>query len=706
MCIRDRLETDADLNLEPFDEEDYNLTFKSTGTVESLTNQKLTVSGRTVTLSGLDTASGAAVLTVTWKKVNVKPKAKVFKRATTYTISKSSKTQSGTGLMKLNDGLTYDTAYGNRVQDQRLSLGVCDVAEVLAVLESSSTSDAQFPILQLTNLNSNILNAIVGETIVGKTSGASGVFVATNGSDEISFVSQNENAFEIGEEIIFEETNVSGVVQSFTPGDRDIRNNFELDPGQRLDYVDYSALIRKEDTEAPTRRLTIVYNNFVIDEADPGDFVTVNSYERKLYGTVLPVINGINSADIIDLRPRVTSTIDGKAPWEFEARVFVPGTSSSSHVVAKDKSFNLSYEYYLGRIDKLFLSKEGIFTLSKGVPSELPKLPNTLDNALEVATINLPPYVYNTSDVNLTIARHKRFRMKDIVTLENRIKNIEYYTSLSLLEVETSNMSLRDPQTNLERFKSGFFVDNFKSVAGGDVTNRQYKASIDSTSGRLRPQHYTTSIDLLLGSEAIVGAATSSNPSADYRFVEDLGDANVKRVGDVICLDYSDTVYLENNFATRIENVNPFAVVNWIGQVELNPGTDTWIETRRTTATYDIEGSFNSTMGITGADSNTGLSPIDWGSWETTWTGSSVDTGPTLFSRTDTEVTGRSSQRGSFQRGSHIPLGRGIPITTTTNFLDTTFNFREQTTTTTTNQTREGIPVSYTHLTLPTKRIE
>ena len=101
------------------------------------------------------------LLTVTWKKVNVKPKAKVFKRATTYTVSKSSKTQSGTGLMKLNDGLTYDTAYGNRVQDQRLSLGVCDVAEVLAVLESSSTSDAQFPILQLTNLNSNILNAIV-----------------------------------------------------------------------------------------------------------------------------------------------------------------------------------------------------------------------------------------------------------------------------------------------------------------------------------------------------------------------------------------------------------------------------------------------------------------------------------------------------------------------------------------------------------------
>ena len=679
------LETDADLTLEPFDEEDYNLTFKTTGKTENLTNQKLTVSGRTVTLSGLDSASGAAVLTVTWKKVNVKPKAKVFKRVTTYTISKSNKTQSGTGLMKLNDGLTYDTAYGNRVQDQRLSLGACDVAEVLAVLESSSTSDAQFPLLELTNLNSNILNAIVGETIVGKTSGASAVFVATNGSNQVSFVSQNENSFEIGEEVIFEETQVAGVVQTFTPGDRDIRNNFEFDPGQRLDYVDFSALVRKEGTEAPTRRITVVYNNFVIDESDPGDFVTVNSYERKLYGSVIPFINGIPASDVIDLRPRVTSTIAGKAPWEFEARVFNAGTSSSSHIVAKDKSFNLSYEYYLGRIDKLFLSKEGIFTLSQGVPSELPKLPNTIDNALEVATIAIPPYLFDTANVSLSLAKHKRYRMKDINVIENRLKNVEYYTSLSLLEVETSNMSLRDPQTNLERFKSGFFVDNFKSVTGGDVTSGNFRASIDAAAGRLRPQHYTTSIDLLLGSEAIVGAATSSNPSADYRFVEDLGDTNVKRIGDVVCLNYSDTIYLENNFATRIENVNPFAVVNWIGQVELNPGTDTWIETRRTTATYDIEGSFNSTMGITGADSNTGLSPVDWGSWETTWTGSSIDTGPSLFSRTDTEVTGRSTKRGKFQKM------RGIPITTTTNFLDTTFDFKEQTTTTTTNQTREGI---------------
>ena len=682
------LETDADLTLEPFDEEDYNLSFKSTGVVESLTDQKLTVSGRTVTLSGLSVASGDAVLTVTFRKVNVKPKSKVLKRATTYTINKSAKTESGTGLMKLNDGLTYDTTYSNRVQDKRISLGVCDVAYVLAILESSTTSDPQLPTLELTNLNSNLLNALKGETIVGKNSGASAVFVETNGSNEVNFVYQNENTFEVGETVTFEETNVQGIVQTFVPGDKDIQNNFEFDAGQQLDYVDYSAIIRRSGTEAPTRRITVIYNNYVIDAADPGDFVTVNSYDSKLYKDSLPNVGGLYASDIIDLRPRVTSTVAGRSPQEFLARQFVPGTSSTTNIIARDKNFNISYDYYVGRIDKLFLSKEGIFSVVKGAPSEQPKLPNTIDNSLEVATITMNPYVYDTATVKLSLAKHKRFRMKDIATIENRVKNVEYYTSLSLLEVETSNMSLRDPQTNLDRFKSGFFVDNFKSVSSGDVMNKQFKASIDSSEGKLRPQHYTTSIDLLLGSEAIVGAATSSNPSADYRFAGDLGDSNVRRVGDVVCLNYDDSIFLENKFATRIVNVNPFAVVNWIGQVELNPATDTWVETRRTAATYDIEGSFNSFMGMTGADSNTGLSPIDWGGWETTWTGRSSTLGPQTRMDVETTVLSRQVQK----RGPFVgPRRGGIPITTTTNFLERRDVFRNETTVTTRNQTREGI---------------
>jgi len=190
----------------------------------------------------------------------------------------------------------------------------------------------------------------------------------------------------------------------------------------------------------------------------------------------------------------------------------------------------------LGRIDKLYLSKDGKFFVNAGVPSLEPKEPNPVDNCLEISTIVIPPYVYDVSDVKNILSSHKRYRMKDISNLEDRLKNVEYYTSLSLLETDTKNLTLRDEQTQLDRFKCGFFVDNFKSIFGGGLGNPAYKCSIDTANGYLRPQHYTTSLDLLLGSEAVIGVGNTSNPDADLRFVTDLGSPNTKKVGDVVCL--------------------------------------------------------------------------------------------------------------------------------------------------------------------------
>ena len=63
---------------------------------------------------------------------------------------------------------------------------------------------------------------------------------------------------------------------------------------------------------------------------------------------------------------------------------------------------------------------------------------------------------------NFLSADYKRFRMQDIKKLDDRIKNLEYYTTLSLLEKETANFFIPDNE-GLNRFKSGFFVDNFSS---------------------------------------------------------------------------------------------------------------------------------------------------------------------------------------------------------------------------------------------------
>ena len=110
-----------------------------------------------------------------------------------------------------------------------------------------------------------------------------------------------------------------------------------------------------------------------------------------------------------------------------------------------------------------------------------------------------------------------------------------------------------------------------------------------------------------MGSEAVIGSSGTADPSAILRFVKDLGTPNTIKKGDVVCLNYEDVVYFANKFATRSENVNPFHVVNWIGAIELNPATDTWIETRKTRRTADIEGNYRTTDWQTGADSNTGF---------------------------------------------------------------------------------------------------
>jgi len=694
------LETDTSLTLEPYDEEYYNLSFAN-GDVEQLNNQKLTVSGRTVSLQNIS-QDGPARLTVTFLKEDLKPKNKVYNRCSELIVSGSSNTSSGVAGTSLADGLTYNSLYGTRVQDKNICLNVPDVEELLAVYESSDSNDPDLPRLVLTNLNANILNSIKGELVFGQASRAAARLVSNNSTNEVEVVFLNEKTFVTGERVTFKESQITAIVSSFVQGDRDITSSFVLNPNQKPEYSDYSYVTRRSDDSPPTKKLKIIFNNYTIDSNDNGHFVTVDSYAKDRYTSDLPIISNIAASDIIDVRPRVVPfnvSTATKSPFEFGSRVFTTGSNSSPYNFAKGRSINLGYSYYLGRIDKLYLSKDGKFFVNAGVPSLEPKEPNPVDNCLEISTIVIPPYVYDVSDVKNILSSHKRYRMKDISNLEDRLKNVEYYTSLSLLETDTKNLTLRDEQTQLDRFKCGFFVDNFKSIFGGGLGNPAYKCSIDTANGYLRPQHYTTSLDLLLGSEAVIGVGNTSNPDADLRFVTDLGSPNTKKVGDVVCLNYTDVVYFRNNFATRSENVNPFAVVNWIGSIDLSPASDTWVETRVTEKVEDRDGNYQSTIDQLGIDSNTGLSPVNWGAWETNWTGSreagrqtveSISTGSTVLSTDVSKIQKKKKNNNKNKNNKAKKKGKGKSLVTTT--IEEEFTtFENVSTITTTNQSRSGI---------------
>ena len=45
-------------------------------------------------------------------------------------------------------------------------------------------------------------------------------------------------------------------------------------------------------------------------------------------------------------------------------------------------------------------------------------------------------------------------------------------------------------------------------------------------------------------------------------------------------MPFSETNFIEQPFASKTENLNPFLIFNWIGDIDLDPPVDEWKETR------------------------------------------------------------------------------------------------------------------------------
>ena len=332
------------------------------------------------------------------------------------------------------------------------------------------------------------------------------------------------------------------------------------------------------------------------------------------------------------------------------------------------KQSTLTFSHFVGRTDRIFLDKKGRFQVQYGDPSEKRESPNSVDDAIEIAKVTLPPYLFRTNTANIDFLKYKRYRMKDIKDLEDRIKNLEYYTSLSMLETQTSNLFVPDAD-GLNKFKSGFFVDNFSSLKPQETRGFKVKCSLDVEQGELRPQHYCTSIDLMPGPVQDVDSTT------DRAFLAAEG-TNIRKTEDVVTLNYSEVEWLSQQFATRTESVTPFLVSFWQSTLKLTPATDTWTDTARLDAKIiQQEGNFAGIMAQAmqefGVDPQTGLAPIQWNSWETSWVG--TDTADRKARRQETsDVTEEHIIRRGWINGGRGPnLSRFDTITTTTVLEDT-----------------------------------
>lgn len=648
----------------PFDEERYIL-IRSDGSLETLTADKFEYqSGSTnLKINNLGSNDTGATLIATLRRSKITSKLKKNKIVESIIVNKSSISSSGIGQSTSNDGLIYGNyPYGTRVQDREICLNYPDVLTLYGIFESNDTSDPKIPSATIGSMDgpsSKTSDLLIGEIFTGKTSGAKALYLEKNSDTSIGYVYINGINFVSGEIVSFEDSNVNGIISTIDPGSKNITQNYRLFNGQTPTYYDYSRIIRNS-IESPLKKIKILFSRGYYDFSDNGDITTVNSYSSFDYTSEISNISGSRLTDIIDFRPRVSDylvTEGNRSPFEFVGRTFNNSLHSSKDVICADESLTVSYSYYLPRIDRIYLTKDKNFLVKYGSPSDSPTLPEEVSGAMNIANVYLPAYLYNTSDARVEFIQHKRYQMKDIFGLENRIKNLEYYTSLSFLETSTQNLFV-DDGNGLNRFKSGFYVDNFSSLLSQD-TSQGIKNSIDSVKGELRPSHYTNNIKLEIANKTISGIGSTVQLNGDKRYSNIIG-SNIKRSGDIISLDYDEVSWIRQPFATRSENVTPFLVNVWEGSIQLNPSSDVWIDTNRLEVNnVMMEGSFLGVAEALRAEVSTnedgqriGVSPVIWNSWETTGidvnlsSESSTSTTSSLSTSSSTDIIARGGWGG------------------------------------------------------------
>ena len=348
------------------------------------------------------------------------------------------------------------------------------------------------------------------------------------------------------------------------------------------------------------------------DVANQMDYEDIPQYNATKVDPDQPAPTGVYPLqDVFDARPRVeditgTSTsvdavdeITGNS-FDFFHRQWDGTGSSTVHVMKPGSNIQSDFEYFLPYKAFIHMNKDGELVITEGVSAETPEFPKEPDGMMRLGSINVPAFTFKPKDVFVKKEKNQRYTMADIGKLEDRIDNVEYYTALSLLERDAESFEVQD-SNGLNRFKSGFVVDNFGGHRVGDVLHPDYKNSMDMENKELRPQHF------------MKGLFLEESVSTDA----DRATAGYKKTGDLITLPYSEETLIDQPYSTRLERVTPVLVSNWIGSINLTPATDEWFETETAPdLIVNVEGNFDTFFAA-----NRNQIGTVWNSWQTQWSG-------------------------------------------------------------------------------------
>ena len=307
-------------------------------------------------------------------------------------------------------------------------------------------------------------------------------------------------------------------------------------------------------------------SSYPIDDVNLANTSAISTAQIPVYTTSLGTIFDLR--DCIDFRSYATNTAVIATSSDF-ATINPSSTlnfsiSPSTYNVVPNSFYKSSFNYYLPRIDRAYLDVSGNFTTKEGYPAltNLQPPPFNVVRNMSLATINIPPYPslstdlakeYNRYDYAVTISMDqiRRYTMKDIGILDNRITNLEYYTSLNALEQSAASLQIPSSINGMNRFKNGIFAEGFDDFSTSQTSDPTYLIAIDKEKSEARPYFIPFSVGLTFDPTNSTGCG---------------------KFGQLILLNHtSNNVYIEQNFASKYHNCIEGNVNEYIGTVALDP---------------------------------------------------------------------------------------------------------------------------------------
>lgn len=368
-------------------------------------------------------------------------------------------------------------------------------------------------------------------------------------------------------------------------------------------------------------------------------YFTHNTSSNLGYFTIDSYRNPIENGDILyEDRPIYVSQNKIEYPlfssFDFRPRKIAGDTIGTSvPVIGSTAIFDI--EYYLGRVDLLCVNKNQQLYLKTGISSETPTPAKVDEDAMALYEIHLKPYTYSLSDISVKYIENKRYTMRDIGKIEDRVKRVEYYTALSILEKRAKDMSIKDVN-GLDRFKNGIIADNFEDYQAADLTSSDFRACLDRKGRELRPSYTPRNKNLL--------------PVKN--------ESDCKFIGNVAIIDFDSVVIDEQPFATKHISINPLLIYKNTGDMVLVPNMDVWSDVNRLPdLTINVDTGVDEIRKI--AD-RAGILGVEWGRWvdlnvtsrsnTTTSTRPSDPWGGISTTRTTTTQTTRNQERTGTDR--------------------------------------------------------